>query len=319
MTERNDFPKLDQTRIAAREGGKAVMTFGLAARLIFRGGETRAVRETILDTLVDYAAWAGDRVTHFQRDGARSLTKLGPDGVRGAYAAECAKLDPEESNWAPVVLPKEPVANIGISAMLQNAWSAQRYPNSTLSAHFPAATARTEPDALIARLLDWCGRLKPMQGVVGLSPLFELGMERSYPQVYWPFLSRFVGFDHDWGFAMSLGDVRAIKGVNWLTILDDGFVAELGGKAALRKAVGPEAEVLDWAGGVLIRAGAEPQIGDRNIDDWPEAYIAVNRALRPIRFEAYPSTPMAFLKVPPPLDPVEETLKWVRRFDRDEG
>jgi len=201
--------------------------------------------------------------------------------------------------------------------MVRCAEVAVRRPNSALTARFPAVSARTEPDRLIALVLDWCSRVRPIHGVVGLSPLFELGMERSYPWVLWPFLDRFVGLDYDWASWALAIDSRRIRGVNWLTILDDGLVEELGGRLALEAELGDAAKVMTWNGGVLIRAGAEPQMGDRDVGQWPSAYLAVNRVLKPIRFEEYPAKPLALIKVPPPLDPREETLKWVRRFDRD--
>jgi hypothetical protein len=85
---------------------------------------------------------------------------------------------------------------------------------------------------------------------------------------------------------------------------------------ALAASLGDQATIITWDGGILIRAGTEPQIGDRNMGQWPEANVAVNRALRPIRFEEYPDKKFALIDVPPPFDALDETLKWVRRFDR---
>lgn len=318
MNADNDFPRLDETRIALREGGKAVMTFGLGVRLIFRGGETREVRHRALDVLLDYRARVGEAVPFYQKDMANRLTKIGRQGFEAAYRAEIDRIDPDDTDWGPTLWGAEPVSNCGADAMLNDGLSVRRYPNSSLVARFPARTAREDADALIAQILGWCELLKPQQGLCGLTPMFELGMDRAYPQAYWPFLARFNGLDYDWGFASVVRTARGIKGANWLTILDAGYVDALGGKDRLCAAVGDAATVYTWSGGVLIRAGAEPQIGDVNRNLWPETYIAVNRVLRPIRFEDYPNKPMEVIKVPEPLDAHEETLKWVRRFDREE-
>jgi hypothetical protein len=319
MTEGGtDFSWLDETRIPLRDRGKAVMTFGLGLSLVLRGGEMAEKRSALLEVMETYAAWAGDRVTHYMRPTAKRPSPLGPGGARAAYEVELATCDPALDDFAPVLMGKEQVSNIGFNAMLKNARSATRYPNSSAFARFPAATARSEAETVIAMVIDWCNRLRPMQGTMGLAPMFEAGMDRTYPSVLWPCLSRHVGLDYTWTWTMALGPAQRIKGVNWLTILEDALVVELGGRDRLAGALGQAATILPWDGGILIRAGAEPELGDRDKGLWPEAYVAVNRALRPIRYEDHPARRFALIDVPAPLDPLEETLRWVRRFDRDD-
>jgi hypothetical protein len=317
LDARDDFEKLDTTFIAARDGGKPVMTFGLKLHLLIGNGERPEQRAAVIDVAERYADWAGDRITRYMPHHASSRSRLGRGGVRAAYEAECAALDAEIEDFGPMLVGNEEVSNIGFDALLLCAQAARRRPHSPVNARFPATSARTEPDRLINVILDWCNRLRPMQGTLGLSPLFELGMERSYPHVLWPFLSRFIGLDYTWAWFMALGQQRRIKCVNWLTVIDDGMVAELGGQGALAEALGPDIRLYRWDGGVLIRAGAEPRLGDRDADSWPADYLTVNRVLRPLRFEDYPASPVMLLKVPPPLDARDETLRWVRRFDRD--
>lgn len=56
-------------------------------------------------------------------------------------------------------------------------------------------------------------------------------------------------------------------------------------------------------------------MGDANMGNWPAPYAAVSDATRALRFEEYTSSPVRLIKVPEPLDALEETLRWVRRFD----
>ena len=91
----------------------------------------------------------------------------------------------------------------------------------------------------------------------------------------------------------------------------------------LDPAARPEAPLpADYAlhpfeGGVLIRAGQWPQLGDRNIGGVPLTYRVVARALRPWLFTAYENRPTRLIKVPRPLDAFAETLAWVTRFDTE--
>lgn len=74
-----------------------------------------------------------------------------------------------------------------------------------------------------------------------------------------------------------------IRGVGWLTMIDDAFVAQLGGLAALTAAVGPGVDVIPLQpGGVMLRAGKAPQFGDVNAKDDLPAQRAVFAALRPL-------------------------------------
>lgn len=73
-----------------------------------------------------------------------------------------------------------------------------------------------------------------------------------------------------------------IRGVGWLTMLDDAFVAKLGGLDALTKAVGPGVDVIPLGPGVMLRAGKAPQFGDVNAKDDLPAQRAVFAACKPL-------------------------------------
>ena len=55
-----------------------------------------------------------------------------------------------------------------------------------------------------------------------------------------PAAQRFIGLEVDDAYATSASIGQAIKGVNWLTLIDDGFVAALGGVDTLRAQLEPE-------------------------------------------------------------------------------
>lgn len=319
MADPNDYPSLDKVQIASKEGGKPVMTFAISAFLSFRGSQTKAGRLALVEALAHYQSQVPQQVTHYQKHMARRMTEIGADGFAQAYRAEVEQVDAATQDWAGTVGTLDPLCQYGATCMAKSEQSVRRRPLGYFRAWYPCSYAKTNGDDLIAQVLTWCNLLKPEQGQIGLTPLFEWGMERSYPDVYWPFLARFNGLEFNWPFGLSAQAERGLKSVNWLTVLDDAYVAELGGIDALTAALGPEATIHTWDGGILIQACAEPQIGDTNVNLWPAPYLAVNAALRPIRFEAYRNSPMSLIKVPAPLDPYEETLKWVRRFDRGDG
>jgi hypothetical protein len=75
-----------------------------------------------------------------------------------------------------------------------------------------------------------------------------------------------------------------VPNCSWLNLLGDGVVAALGGEEAVREALSPAVEVWRISGGLLLRAGARPPVGDTNrrgADLGPVREVA--RLTRPLR------------------------------------
>jgi hypothetical protein len=118
---------------------------------------------------------------------------------------------------------------------------------------------------------------------------------------------RFIGLEVDDAFGTSASVNNAIKGVNWLTLIDNGFVRALGGMDSLRTQLGPEILFHPLPNGLMIQAGDRPRIGDLNAGDRLPDYRAVARALLPIRTKKH----WPIFKVGSQM----ETKAWLSRFD----
>jgi hypothetical protein len=76
-----------------------------------------------------------------------------------------------------------------------------------------------------------------------------------------------------------------IPRADWITVLNADQVELLGGDAALRASLaasGPSIEIQPAGSGVLIRAGASPQVGDLSVGHVPLEYVAVAKAIAPV-------------------------------------
>lgn len=104
--------------------------------------------------------------------------------------------------------------------------------------------------------------------------------------------------------------VKGIKCVNWLTIINDGIVSELGGRRALEKKVRREVILHDVPGGLIIQAGPSPEQGDVNRNETLPLYRSVGRLLAPFREEPDPE------EVYPFVGDEDTTIEWLARFDR---
>ncbi|EGJ4192576.1 DUF3396 domain-containing protein [Salmonella enterica] len=167
-------------------------------------------------------------------------------------------------------------------------------------------------------VLAWCERLQPRHGSAGFCFTYPIGLAPE-PQYTWALLQRCPGIDHSdlAQFSVEAGQTHnRIKGVNWLTVLSDPIVAELGGLAAIQTQLADKCRIKTYRGGIIIIAGPVPQLGDRYINFIPTRYQAVAKVTRPVRFEDYQR---AFVELPEPFDEKMESMKWIRRFDVDEG
>lgn len=175
-----------------------------------------------------------------------------------------------------------------------------------------------DPDRCVAKVAQWCALLRPEQGTVGIETVASFHTsQRNYGVEYWPWLARYSGLDAQTRLKYDRRDPhQALRTVNWLTVLDDVWVGKLGGVETIAAALHPEGSVHPYDGGVVIRACTHPQLGDLKTSGVPEAYVMVDRLIRPFRFNGYAaSPPMHRLKVPEALDPAEATEAWVRRFE----
>ncbi|MFK8028664.1 MAG: type VI immunity family protein [Gammaproteobacteria bacterium] len=212
---------------------------------------------------------------------------------------------------------KERVPLHQVSTVLVASGRRKRKPLSRFRVQFDPAWVAKDPEAFVSLATSWCSTLRPVHGTVGLAPIIWGGMDVDFPELYVPFLKRFPGLDfNNAAFGLLAKTSRHIKAVNWLTVIDNQWVIELGGSDWLAKSFSDQVTLHDFGAGFLIQAGAEPQVGDMNSHIWPQEYIEVNRMLKPIRFEGYEQR--GLFAVESPMEELDETMSWIRRFDRED-
>ena len=111
------------------------------------------------------------------------------------------------------------------------------------------------------------------------------------------------------------GGPLKIKGVNWLTALDDECFERLGGRDAVLSDLDEAFKFYNYDGGVLIQAGPVPQLGDVNQRHIPRYYQQLARKLKPLRM-VFPQG-HSLLKSPRPQEKsgADVSNEWLARFD----
>ena len=141
-----------------------------------------------------------------------------------------------------------------------------------------------EPDQLIALVQDALAEFPLSSGYAGYSLLWEETLvEREVLRWSIPLMLRYPGLGFGDAVSMSNGAKDGVAAVNWLTLLGAEAAAALGGLAAIEQStpVGVSALALG-KGGVILRAGDAPQVGDTNQQEILPIYGAVGKLITPV-------------------------------------
>lgn len=314
---------LDDLVIRSPRSGKVLVRVGLRVSLKFRDGHTLEKRLAIVEMWRSYYETFKENLSHWQKPDATRLTKLKDEFPPFEQLARNNSADQHFGGclWGfpdgkAVAEPaKYYIGGIGIKSLHANE-------NSYTEAHIPISWAVTNGwDRFRELVQNWCDILQPVHGTAGPSLLFEPAMGSSYLNNAYGLLKRFPGLDHEesglWSNQVK-DHVHKIRTINWLTVLGEPLIAEIGGRETMRTALHDERPILDcpmfdYEGGTVMQAGGEPELGDLNFGFIPETYRNVARVTKPLRFEEYRSGALA--GVPKPLDNLEETRSWIARFD----
>ena len=316
-----DWSFLDTVGIAS-DRGIPMLRFGHYIDFALQKANSLEMREAMADVMLEYKQIFNDKLTHYIPHNGRGLSTLRgvdydsyirdrvrePDDVENDDGFEATlfgyphggDLDDPTIYYAEAIGETETREFSSISIYMPASW--------------PEAVGYERYRSLIG---SWCEKLKPAYGTAGLSILFNEGRQGLSDRLLaFPIAKRFPGLDvpeHSrWYVRMNRLRKRAIRTINWLTFIDEGLVSELGGQPKLAEDLGTSCPIYPYSGGIVVQAGDRPKLGDVNRGMIPEAYQRVSRVMQPIRFDDH-QRPL--IDAPQPLDALEETIKWIRRFD----
>lgn len=162
-------------------------------------------------------------------------------------------------------------------------------------------------------LLQMCEWLHPCHGYggLGLEESYHTPTRQAFEPTAFGLLQRFPGLEADYPIAHSMHAKAGIKGVNWLTVLGEPWLERVGGLQGLRSTLDENYTLQAFTDGVLVQAGPHPSLGDRNRNQWPQAYVKLARRLRPVRLREHRS----FNEFGPNRFDEQSTQAWLTRFD----
>jgi hypothetical protein len=129
---------------------------------------------------------------------------------------------------------------------------------------------------------------------------------------------RFCALDVDDPNGTLIHCKQGIKSINWLTAVSNRLLERIGGADSVARTAGHGIERHPYGNGVVFQAGQNPQIGDTLQGLVPQAYLALGKALKPLRSEY----PWPLFTAPPGYpspnnsDPdIAFSQRWLARFD----
>jgi hypothetical protein len=303
--------QLDEELSVVRSG-HVQCCVGLSASFYVRDGHTPEVREHMAevfdlyrDAVGDVIIWGGDPKTSKAKlvkntsimDIHSWMHRIGPEeDFQPAFSGGLKKDDASPYHFSALGITYDPGDLSALTFSVPLSWCATR-----------------EQGAYLKLLLRAASILKPVHGYAGLavvlSPMESGRGSDMEPAV--ALVKRFRGLDLDFAALQSGGLKEKIKGVNWLTMVEDAFVGQLGGPVALAAALGPSAPMHSYQGGVVIQAGPHPRFGDGNRGELMDDYERVAGVLKPIR-----TSTLRALSTMYGLD-ADQTARWLARFDKE--
>jgi len=272
--------------------------------------------------LQDYFNVFATDLTHYLPNNGNRLKKI--DDRKFPPFEEQVRTLPEDEDFGVRLCGYPPKTNAQgpslYTARTYCTWVQEERLNSDFSAHVPMSWAVANGfESFREMVRRWCDILEPVHGLAGPSLLWNGPDSDKYMGDCIFMLKKFPGLDsedtanfsHEAGYLQNVP--YQIRSINWLTVLGDKIIGDLGGRTGIRAGLGETCLLADYRGGIIIQAGPKPQFGSTERGVIPEDYRKVAALVKPVRFEAYRYG--LFRNLPTPLNDVDETLKWVRRFD----
>jgi Protein of unknown function (DUF3396) len=315
MLEQNEISELTKLLCLRDKDGRATLRIGLLVTMFVTEPWTRPVREAVTDAAEEY-------IRQF-----RAHLKWAESSTAHMHPINSGKV-PFPQEWLPPLDDSKSWHfgfHGGDSEKAVGEFQVSGYgPNNIkkglgyLQVYLPLNWFAEHPeDTLPEFVLRLARRLRPLSGYagIGVQEILDFYAKQPFQVTVRQLAERFPGLEieHRVGHGNYLGE--GIKGVNWLTVLGDRWVQEIGGLDYLKARLGDDFKLSPYDGGLMIQAGPKPQIGDVTVDRWPQHYVTLAKVLKPIQIKNHRQFHWGDgMGVQKSMDH-EASLAWLFRFD----
>ena len=316
--------ELEQFYIPFPDGRPAVR-IGLRLSLYFRRPGDAGLRQALAACISEYLSLAGDRMRLYSFATDRQYRKLKP-GQKIDIGKLQAMAGPEEDFEFDVSASDEGVADHWALSAMSTQVTFSEDELGYMLAYLPFTVLENAPPRSFTKFfLHLCNALSVEHGYGGMGWVLPFDLAGHNGALRLPEFCqqtlRFCALDVDDPSGTMNHCEDGIKSINWLTAVSNRLLERVGGADAVARMAGHEIIVHPYSNGSMFQAGANPQIGDSDQGLIPPAYLALGKALKPLR-AAYKDTllyaPANYGPVPAGESPNKVfTQRWLARFDGD--
>jgi hypothetical protein len=294
--------------------GRPALRIGLLATMFLADAWTRPVREAVTKAAESY-------LTAFRA----SLRWAQQPKTARLHAIEKGKV-PFPRDWLPQHEDGKAWSfgfHGGETAEAASEFQVSAYgPDSTkkgagyFQVYLPLTWFAEHPGTFQDFVLSFARQLRPLSGYAGIGVLETLDIyaRESFQATVKQIADRFPGLEVENAVIHGIHTDKGIKGVNWLTILGDRWVQEIGGFDYLRVRLGEDFKLTPYDGGLMIQAGPKPQIGDAAANLWPSHYVTLAKVLKRIQITDHYPFHFGDSRGPARMD-YQASKAWIFRFD----
>jgi hypothetical protein len=286
---------------------------GLFVTLYFDKGHTLVRQKAIANCFDDYWALYGSNLCWAMNSNAPYWYNLNKHRVMspGEWLTE-----ESEEGWEFKYhggISADAASNISIQALGSSRWEADFGELSYIKAAIPIQSFPEQSTILLELTSKWCQRLCPVHGYGGIGillPAAEFSWQEHYEPIIYKLAFQKPTIEVDYPITHSRFLSKGIKGVNWLTILDQKWLEAASGLEELQAST-PELQSHDYGCGTILQAGRMPIYGD-DMDNNLALYRKLAKVLRPLQVEEHDGVHSSG---------TNDTLngpnfrKWLSRFD----
>jgi hypothetical protein len=291
--------------------GDTVVTIGLLVTVFFEHQLTREVRTAVAEVAEGYIELVRDHLRWTVPCNARREQPFG--STRTKLPKGWLPEHPDGESWTLHFHSGNVPKSTGEFQLNGFGSSLINIELGYLHMSFPLLWFSDRPFTFVDYVLSVCKRLRPVSGYAGIGVIEHLDgfIQDEFQPVVRELAERFPGLEIEDRLGHIIYLRHGIKGVNWLTVLGERWILEMGGLEQIRANLDDSFRIYPYDGGVVIQAGPKPQIGDVQADLWPEHYIKLAKVLKKIQVKVHDG----FHNGGPNRMHREESLKWLFRFD----
>ena len=301
---------------------------GLRVALYFNDGYTVERRQALLRIVEQYLAFAGGRIRLYQQSGERQPRKASASRPVDLEPTRKATTSPV-TTWSLFLSGQDTIGKASHWSIATVA-SDQGY----LLPHFPvSAFDGAQPHSFRTLFQQWCTELEVQHAYAGLGVILPTGGRAMHAAMdhCTPVVQRFIGLDLDYPNATARSCTHGIRCINWLTAINSTWLERVHGAETVLGIAGANVTSMPYEGGTIFVAGAAPEIGDIEQGVFPTNYMALGRAVAPLRveYQEWLFEPPAGFTAPPDFNASYLTLRvepedlprhyfthrWMARFD----